>query len=252
MYFSVVTVFVGVGMIFECIMAMYFHWQTVSIILFVMTCAGFFSLFPIPEPPVWLRAQNRIPEAEQAEKWLCVEPSSPLPTTPAALASVIGRGGQEPAVPYWRMFTQPTVWKPTLITLAFFVCQQGSGFYVLLFYSIDVLRDCRVQWDGVTVTVFLSVSRVIGSLVFSMLHNVGRKTLTVISSTGMAVSLAIIIVYMKIYNDVVDPPYGMTLIVAFITYVFFSLLAILPLPWTICGELFPMSVKGMWPPPSPS
>jgi len=153
--------------------------------------------------------------------------------------------GEPTNAAYWTLFASPTVWKPALITMLFFICQQGSGLYVLLFYSVDVLHDCRVQWDGVTVTAFLSLSRVIGSVVYAMLHNVRRKTLVVVSGGGMALSLAIIIVYMRMYKDVASPPYGAVLVFAFIAYVFFALLAMLPLPWTICGEVFPMAVKGV-------
>ncbi|VVC29771.1 Sugar/inositol transporter,Major facilitator superfamily domain,Major facilitator, sugar transporter- [Cinara cedri] len=244
LYLSVVTVFVGVGMIMECVLAMFFQWQTVSAILFVLCCFGFVSMFLVPESPAWLRAHGRIYEAEQAEIRLGIDPPPSSPSTVTAVATANNGDVKEPDVPYWKLFTQSTVWKPTLITLAFFVCQQGSGFYVLLFYSIDVLHDCRVQWDGITVTIFLSVARVIGSMVFSMLHKVRRKTLTVVSSVGMALSLIVIIIYMKTYKEVDEPPYGMTLIVAFVAYVFFSLLSILPLPWTLCGEVFPMAVKG--------
>nr|BAH72303.1 ACYPI008900 [Acyrthosiphon pisum] len=78
-----------------------------------------------------------------------------------------------------------------------------------------------------------------------MLHHVHRKTLVVVSGGGMAVSLTIVIIYTRMYNDMASPPYGAVLIVAFVAYVFFALLAMLPLPWTICGEVFPMAVKGV-------
>lgn len=236
-----VTIFVGVGMMSECIFAMFFHWQTVSVILFVMSVVGCGSLFLVPETPMWLRKHGRIREAEAAEKWLGEER-----TSATASANVVAATDDVVDVAHtnWRALTEPIVWKPVLLTFTFFVCQQGSGFYVLLFYSMDVLKDSRVQWDGLTVTVFLSVARVIGSLVFSVLHHVRRKTLTVVSGSGMVLSLAVIVGYMRVYRDVANPPYEILQISAFITYVFFALLAMLPLPWTICGEVFPMSVKG--------
>lgn len=252
LYFSVTTVFVGIGMLTECTLALFFHWQTISVILVVISVTGCLSLFLLPETPMWLRANGRIREAEDAENWLGMDVPAITPTTlttAVTACSAVDDGLHshgDIAAPYWTLFARASVWKPTLITTAFFVCQQGSGFYVLLFYSVDVLHDTKVQWDGVTVTVFLSVSRVLGSLVFSSLHHVGRKTLVVVSSTGMAVSLTFIIAYMRLYKDVADPPYALVPITAFILYVFFALLAILPLPWTLCNEVFPMAVKGTW------
>ncbi|KAL4105324.1 hypothetical protein QTP88_020572 [Uroleucon formosanum] len=258
LYFSVVTIFVGMGMMVECVLSMFFQWQTVSLILFVVSIVNCASLFLVPETPMWLRAHGRSREAEAAEAWLGIEPTAV--TVPAATVTALAVNGDDqmngadcptaavgkptPAA-YWKLFTDPSVWKPALIAMLFFICQQGSGFYVLLFYSLDVLHDCRVQFDGITITAFLSLSRVIGSVVYAMLHHVRRKTLVIVSSGGMALSLAIVIIYMRMYKDVASPPYGSVLVVAFIAYVFFALLAMLPLPWTICGELFPMAVKGV-------
>jgi len=256
LYFSVVTIFVGVGMMTECILSMFLHWQSVSAVLFVMSSTGCLSLFILPETPKWLRAQGRVRDAEDAEKWFCIDPP-PVTTTTIAVVTVTGNNNNydnrnddvddaEKSRACWAaQLTRPTMWKPTLIALVFFVLQQCSGFYVMLFYSMDVLRDCRVQWDGITVTTYLSVARVLGSLVYFALYHVRRRTLIVVSSTGMAASLFAIVAYLRLYRDVADPPYGVVPIVAFVTYVFFALLAILPMPWTIVGEIFPMAVKGM-------
>jgi SP family facilitated glucose transporter-like MFS transporter 8 len=241
----VATIFVGVGMMSEFIFAMFFHWQTVSMILFVISVIGCGSLFLLPETPMWLRKQGRIREAEAAKKWLC-EDRTAAATVVAANTIAAADDVVDVTRTGWRLVTEPIVWKPMLLTFTFFVCQQGSGFYVLLFYSVDMLKDSHVQWDGFTVTVFLSVARVVGSLVFSMLHHVRRKTLTVVSGCGMALSLVVIVSYIHMYRDVTDPPYGILQIFAFIMYMFFALLAMLPLPWIICGEIFPMSIKGSY------
>uniref|UniRef100_A0A2S2P2S7 Facilitated trehalose transporter Tret1 n=1 Tax=Schizaphis graminum TaxID=13262 RepID=A0A2S2P2S7_SCHGA len=257
LYLSVVTVFVGMGMMFECVLSIYFHWRTVSIILFVISAVNFASMTFVPESPLWLRARGLYREAEEAERLLGLEPAATTVVVPPVTSLTVNgdeqlcgadgtaAAGKSTSAAYWKQFTGPSVWKPTLITVLFFVCQQCSGIYVMLFYSVDVLRDCRVQWDGVTVTAFLSLSRVAGSLVYSMLHHVPRKTLVMASGIGMGLSLTTAIVYMHMFNDMASPPYGEVLIVAFIGYVFFALLAMLPLPWTLCGEVFPMAVKGV-------
>lgn len=242
-YNSMISVFVGIGTIYECSLAMFFDWNTVAMILAATSVAGCCSLFFVPEPPAWLRANDRIDEAVRAERWFGVdEDSAALKTAkPEKAVDVVSSSHSF----RWSEYAKPTVWKPTLITLGFFACQQCSGLYVLLFYSADVLRDCGVSWDAITVTVYLFGTRVISSVVFMSLHRMGRKTLAVASSTGMAVSLAVVLAYVRSMDSSVEPSVsGVIPIIAFVTYLFSSQIGLLPMPWTLCGEVFPMSVKG--------
>jgi len=256
LYITFVTMTVGLGMMAECILAMYFRCQTISGIMFALCLVNFLTLFMVPEPPMWLRAKGRIADADEVDRWLdlghvttgtsttAVVPSAAVVERPALAMAVDANGPAAASSPYWTLFLRRNVWMPTVVTLTFFVCQQGSGVYVLLFYSMDVLRDCRVPWDSNTVSLFLSVARLMGGLGFAAMHRVARRTLVMISGGCMAVSLLIVVAYMKAFAGVQDPPFAMTLIVAFIMFMFFALLAILPMPWILCGEVFPMAVKG--------
>jgi len=247
---------VGLGMMAECILAMFFRCQAISIIMSVLCVVNFLMLFIVPEPPMWLRAKGRAAEADEVDRWLNMghimhESATEVAPSPVVVERpnlAMALDANVPAVtaslPYWSQFLRRNVWMPTVITLTFFVCQQGSGVYVLLFYSMDVLRDCRVPWDSNTVSLFLSVARVMGGLGFAAMHRVTRRTLVMVSGGGMAASLLVVVTYMRTFAGVQDPPFAMTLIIAFVMFMFFALLAILPMPWILCGEVFPMAVKG--------
>lgn len=242
-FFSTVTLFVGCGILSEWILAMFFSWNTIAAILCGCSVAGFVMVLLVPESPMWLRAQGRDAEADKVDKWFGLEHAGP---------AAKDEGGGQPktvttttAAAYWSQFTHRTVWKPTLITSAFLFLQQWSGVYVLLFYSVDVFRDCRVQADGVTVSAFLALARVVGGVVFAFLYRLKRRTLMVISGACTSACLAVIVIYVKTFEGVDSPPYGLILVLAFILFMFFNLLGILPLPWILCGEVFPMAVKGM-------
>lgn len=251
-YISMVSVSVGLGMMFECVLSFYFCWQTISAIFCTICTINCLMLFMVPESPMWLRAKGRVEEADKVIKWFGLEHITPKATvTDVELSTkteVSNGDGQDIAVAdegsYFSLFLHPTVWKPAVITLTFFALQQGSGLYVLLFYSMDVLRDCSVRWDGNTVSLYLSGARVLGGICFGLLHSLKRRTLLIISGGFMALSLFAIVTYMKIFENVKDPPFEVTLIIAFMMFMFFSLLGILPLPWILCGEVFPMAVKG--------
>ncbi|XP_022169572.1 facilitated trehalose transporter Tret1-like isoform X2 [Myzus persicae] len=264
LYVTLVPLTVGLGMILECILAIYFRWQTISSIMLVVSLINFLLLFMVPEPPMWLRAKGRSAEADEVDEWLDLgHITTASATEVAASAYVVERSmtlamasdtnvhaspeapKETTATPYWSLFLQRNVWMPTVITLTFFVCQQGSGVYVLLFYSMDVVRDCKMPWDSNAVSLFLAFARVIGVLSFAAMHRVPRRTLVMVSGGCMAVSLLVVVAYMKAFAGVQDPPFEFTLIVAFVMFMFFALLGILPMPWMLCGEVFPMAVKGV-------
>ncbi|KAL4105321.1 hypothetical protein QTP88_020569 [Uroleucon formosanum] len=257
LYITLVPLAVGLGMIAENILAMYCRWQTISGIIFAVSVINCLTLFMVPEPPMWLRARGRVTEADEVDRWLNL---GHMPKASYASADVVEQSAvatemddsmhATPATPtalsssYWSLFLQRNVWLPTIVTLTFFVCQQFSGVYVLLFYSTDVLRGCKMQWDSNTVSLFLSLARVIGVLGFAAMHRFGRRTLVMISGGCMAISLLTVVVYMRVFAGVQDPPFEMLIIISFVMYMFFALLGILPMPWILCGEVFPMAVKG--------
>ncbi|VVC43313.1 Major facilitator superfamily domain,Major facilitator, sugar transporter-like [Cinara cedri] len=254
-FFAVMFMFLGIGNLIECLFAMFMPWQTMSLIFAVMGIVGMVVLFVLPESPVWLRVRNRVPEAERAEQWFGLTPEKAMITVGHTdstkhhndKATIITDRQDTPSSPsptYWSLYTRRTVWMPTLITLGFVVCQQGSGLYVLLCYTGDVIRDFQVQWDNIGVAMYISASRMVGSLVFVLMYNVPRKTMSAYSYAGMALSLIIVIAYGKIFPNA-ERPYGDLIITAaFISYMFFALLGALQFPWTLSSEVFPSDVTG--------
>ncbi|XP_050439289.1 facilitated trehalose transporter Tret1-like isoform X2 [Adelges cooleyi] len=237
LFFGLITVSVSLGMFTMPVMAPDYDWRTLSLMNAVLSVTGVLALFAVPESPMWLWYTGRDQQAKATERWwgmvdllpVATSNTAPKITTPAT----------------WSVYSRPSVWKPALHGLVFFACQQGTGFYVLMFNSVDVLQKFRVPCDGITITTWMSAARIAGSVTYAFLYYVNRTTLTVVSSLGMFVGLFTIIGYLVIFNDVQDPPYGwLTLPPAFLLYVFFSVLGTLPLPWAMCGELFPMGVKG--------
>lgn len=258
LYITLVPLSVGLGMIVESILAMYFRSQTISSIIFVVNVVNFFTLFMVPEPSMWLRAKGRSTEADKVDRWLDLRnishASAPVVERAAVSMAVNTNAHASPVTlkhssalsssPYWSLFLRRNVWLPMMVTLMFFVCQQGSGVYVLLLYSTDVVRDCKMPWDSNTVSLLLAIARLIGVLIFASMHRIARRTLVMISGGCMGVSLLIVVAYMKVFAGVQDPPFQITLIIAFLFYMLFALLGILPMPWVLCGEVFPMEVKG--------
>ncbi|XP_050542466.1 facilitated trehalose transporter Tret1-like isoform X2 [Daktulosphaira vitifoliae] len=240
LFSSLFSFYVGLGMTLAAILGIFFHWQMIAGIFSILSVIGLIMPFAIPETSAYLKSRGLDKEAQLSEDWFGFKlpfPHEEEPIIPVEEQKNVNK-------PFWKRLTRSAVWKPLLVSLAFFVCQQGSGFYVVLFYSVDVLKDCRVPVDGMTANVFLSGARTAGSIFNLMLQSVPKKTLTILSGSGMCLMLSTILIYLHVFTDMVDPPYSGLLIYAFVLYVFFAMFAVLPLPWSICGEIFPMSVKG--------
>lgn len=254
-YLLIFTLYVGLGMMTSAALGMVCHWRTVAAVFAVSCAVGFVAPFFIPATPMWLRSRGRDEEARRAELWFGFEvPRSNVPT-----AAVQFRADDAPSEPTagtgvpsrWTAYAGPTVWKPAVAALAFFSCQQATGFYMLLFYSVDVLRDCRVPVDGMTAAVYLSAARLTGTVVNLIFQSAPKRWLTIVSGLGMGVSLSAAIGYMYTADSLLSSDgdgangiAGVLLLWAFLLYVFFAMFAVLPLPWSMCGEMFPMAVKG--------
>ncbi|XP_025408995.1 facilitated trehalose transporter Tret1-like isoform X2 [Sipha flava] len=241
LFTSIINLSVGVGMTFQCVLAMFFHWHTISVIMLAMSGVGCASLFLLQESPVWLRARGRVLQAETVERWYGLEPPAAAATVESVDRSRGDVDGPMSAASYWSVYAHRTVWKPTLILLTLFACMILSGLHVLITYSVYVLHGFNVQWDSIRVTALLCVARVLGSLFYSALHGVKRRTLFVVSSAGMTVSMVVILLVPKIYGSTLT---NSVLVAAFFAYVFSSMFGVLPLPWILCGELFPRTVAG--------
>jgi len=251
---------VGLGVMTGSVFGALMHWRAVATIFGVLCVVGFAAPFLVPATPMWLRSKGREEDADRAERWFGfalpradqLPPALPPPPCAAAAIatlhradSTVGAATGPPNASCWAAYATPTVWKPALAALAFFCCQQASGFYLLLFYSVDVLRDFRVAIDGRTAAVYLSVARLVGTVASLLFQSAPKRALTAFSGLGMCVSLTVVVGYAHVYGGDASPPVDrMLVLVAFLLYVFFAMFAVLPLPWSVCGEMFPMSVKG--------
>lgn len=252
MYFSLIAICSSTGMILESILAIYYHWKTISAIMTILCIINFLTLFFVPEPSIWLRTKGKIEQADKVDKWFDLKQIHDVNTAKSSVNTtneVDNRhfdktSDTKDIPPYWLLFIQPSVWKPTLILLLFYICQQGTGLYVLLFYTMDVLREFRIPYSSNTISIVLSVSRLLGSLSFSILHWCKKRTLVMISGGFTAGCLIVIVIHTKMFKNVENPPYMMVLLLAFILYMFFALLGILTMPWILSGELYPIATKG--------
>lgn len=157
------------------------------------------------------------------------------------------------------MYSEAVVYKPLIILFLIFLFQQLSGAYAIIFYAVDLFREIGGQFEkGINeyiALVLLGSIRFVIAIVSAFTSKyIGRRTLLMVSGTGMCLCSLIAGIYM--YLTVIPPDELAKLnitkvkeddnipLFCVLGYVCFSSLGYLVIPWTLVGELLPVKVKG--------
>ena len=131
------------------------------------------------ESPVWLVGRGRAAEARTslARSRLARRPSD-VDEELAALvrerqrAAASARPGAQGGLrATLRDLRRPECWKPLLIMNAFFLFQQLSGVFVVIFYAVDMVVEAGIATDPYVVAVMIGVARLLVTLVTGFLSN---------------------------------------------------------------------------------
>jgi len=160
---------------------------------------------------------------------------------------------------YYDIFiTYPEAYKPMLILFLLFLLQQLSGCYVIIFYAISVFREMSGTFDESFnkhgALVMLGIIRfVINIATVFCSRKYGRRVLCILSGIGMAISMFLSGMYMHFavcYDEngnTEDTMVGQKWLLLFfvLSYICTSSFGFTVIPWTLIGELLPVSVRGI-------
>jgi facilitated trehalose transporter len=141
---------------------------------------------------------------------------------------------------------EPTVWKPFFILLAFFIFQEGSGIYVILFYAVDFFREVGTSVDEFMASISVGVARLVMSIVgAALLGRFDRRTLAMTSAIGMTLAMSVTSSYEFIFAGVPTHirPFAWLPAICILIHVCVSMIGMLQLPWIMTSELFPLKVR---------
>lgn len=261
-------IFVSVGVLIVYSLGAIMPWQIVSILCALTSFLSFLSVNLIPESPSWLASKGRVADAGKSLMWLRRKPSladkelaeilntlsedgcvgggsvddGRAATTTATTATTGGVG------PRPKDFLAPAVWKPFLILVCFFVLQEASGVYIILYYAVSFFQVAGSTVDSNVASIAVALLRLIMSVTGSIcIQHLNRRTMAVASAVLMAVSMAACAAYQLAYGalNVDDRPLSWVPLVCILFNVSVSMLGMVPLPWLMIGELFPLKVRGI-------
>ncbi|XP_044764135.1 facilitated trehalose transporter Tret1-like [Coccinella septempunctata] len=149
----------------------------------------------------------------------------------------------------WRdVFCSSETVKPFLILVTLFFLQEMSGIYSILFYTVNFFEETHLDVDDFLASIVVGGIRFFMSIVTAFLINkFARRVLCVVSSFGMACTLLPLLLYIRYYEMFPSGPKFLPYLplVSVIFNVFFSMLGMLPIPYILVGEYFPLRARSI-------
>lgn len=240
-----VSLAIAVGIFVAHLIGTFTTWQWTATISCSFPIISIVLLSLVPESPTWLISKGRVEDGIEAFSWLRGYGDE----AKAELKRLIDNKkvlDSEP-IPTWREkianLKNPEFVKPLLIMIVFFITCQFSGVNAVAFYSIEIVESAVGSGiDHYLAMLVIDALRVVMSVVACVVcKQYGRRPLCIISGIFTATSMMglSMFLYWKPENMALIPLSFLLIYIAAIS------IGLVPLPWIMCGEVFPLKVRGL-------
>ncbi|XP_066248013.1 facilitated trehalose transporter Tret1-2 homolog [Euwallacea similis] len=234
----------NLGIAIAHIMGTYLKWKLVASLACTYPLLCFTFMLFVPESPTYLIKQGKIELATKGFMWL----RSDSEESRSELNILISKQQHEATQPkktfgkHLQIFKKPEFYKPLIILLVFFSTMQWSGNNPIAFYTINILKE--VLGDSLnpyTSMLIMDAVRIVGSIIgcFGQRY-MPRRLLMVLSCLGTLVSLLVLSIYSYLNINI-----AWLAVLCLVSYIFFVNSGLLPLPYSMSGELFAQSSRGL-------
>jgi sugar porter (SP) family MFS transporter len=195
----------------------------------------FLALFTVPESPRWLAKEGREQEA-LAVLGRLGDPAEALDRLSEIRATIAQESGSI------RELFQPALRRPLIIGLALAILQQVTGINTILYYGSIIFTE-HVASESTSVALWANVVigfvNLLGTVIaLYVIDKLGRKSLLMIASGGMGLSLAVLGAVFFLQPSAAGLVLSMIL-----CYVAFFAVGMGPGVWVLMSELFPTKIR---------
>lgn len=190
-------------------------------------------LIPIPESPRWLIKAG----IDDQARGILERVGGPVYATEeiAAVKQVLG---QEQGS-FGELFSR-TYRLPLIIAIVLMLGSQFSGINAIMYYSTEIFQNATGNTDAAfTSSVWIGLVNLVATFIaICFVDKAGRKPLLLIGNAIQVVALVIVgIIYAR-------SPHSPALLGFVILYTAAFAMAMGPLPWIVCSEIFPAKLRG--------
>ncbi|XP_028131316.1 facilitated trehalose transporter Tret1-2 homolog [Diabrotica virgifera virgifera] len=250
-------VYVSLGLIFGYISGSYISWRVISWICSVMVIFPIIGVCFLHESPPWLVLKGRYDQARRSLSYLHRNQPQPpgMKESFAELQFELLKGQREEIEKnskssgdlksILREFLKPTGYKPLIIMCPLFFCQQFSGIYITMYYSIQFIKEAGTELNPYYASALIGAIRLVMAIcnVFTLKY-VTRRTAIISSAIGMAIFMYIAGQYTLWIKSGVSTATWVP-VTALLMYVVCSVIGLMFLPFMIISEIFPLVIRGV-------
>jgi MFS transporter, SP family, arabinose:H+ symporter len=190
-------------------------------------------LFVVPESPRWLVQADREPEARAVLERIV--PPAEAAREIGAVKAVLG----EEQGSFWDLF-RTRFRRPLVVAVVIMAVSQFSGINAIIYYSTKIFASA-----GIGVGSSFASSAVVGlvNLLFTLVaialvDKAGRRPLLLV---GLAVQVVALVTVGCLFYAGYG---GLGLLVAIVAFIAAFAMALGPISWLLCSEIFPAKVRG--------
>ncbi|KAG6446645.1 facilitated trehalose transporter Tret1-2 homolog [Manduca sexta] len=235
----------AIGIMFAHVVGTFISWQWTSAICSLFPVLSAILLIFVPESPTWLISRGRVEDGIKDFYWLRGYSDEAKAELKGIIDSRIAADAKPP--PTWKEkltnLRSPELLKPLFIMIVFFVTCQFAGVNAIAFYSIEIVEKAVGEGiDHYLAMLIIDSLRLVMSVVACVVcKQYGRRLLCIVS--GIATALSMIGLSMFLYWK--PPDMSWLPLTCLMVYICAVSIGLVPLPWMMCGELFPTRVRGL-------